>query len=101
MSIAAPVSLTGTGQIIPAAPGFQIIVLSCALVARTAVDVKFQNGTSVTDLIGAIPLAANAGFVLPLASRQDPWMKVNPGEPLNLNMSTGAYVGGVVIYDLI
>jgi hypothetical protein len=100
MSVAAPVSISASGPVITGVAGFQIVVLSCALVARAATDVKFQsNGT--TDLIGAIPLAANAGFVLPLASRQDPWMKTNIGESLNLNLSNAVYVGGVVIYDLI
>ena len=51
--------------------------------------------------MGAIPLAATAGFVLPQSSVQYPWMKTAIGESLNLNMTNPTDVGGVVTYDLI
>jgi aspartate aminotransferase-like enzyme len=99
MSASAPIALTGSGVAIPAVPGFSIVVISSALVARSATDVKFQS--NATDICGAIPLASNAGFVLPLASVQYPWMKTAPGEALNINMSSAVYVGGIITYDLI
>ena len=100
MAVTAVVSQSSSGIVIPAVPGFSIVVVAVALVARAATDVKFQSNGS-TDLIGAIPLAANAGFVLPLASLQYPWMKTGVSEGLNLNMTVSTYVGGVVVYDLI
>jgi hypothetical protein len=100
MSVSATIAISSSGVIIPAVPGFQIVVVGCALVARVATDVKFQsNGT--TDLMGAIPLAATAGFVLPSSTLQYAWMKTNIGESLNLNMTNPTDIGGVIIYDLI
>jgi hypothetical protein len=99
MAASASISLATSGTVIPGVAGFSIVVIACALVARAATDVKFQSAT--TDLIGAIPLAANAGFVLPLSSVQYPWMKCAQGESLNLNLTSPVDVGGVVTYDLV
>jgi hypothetical protein len=99
MAASSTVSLSASGTVIAGVAGFSIVVISCALVARGATDVKFQS--SATDLIGAIPLAANAGFVLPPSSVQYPWMKCGVGQSLNLSMTSPVDVGGVVIYDLV
>ncbi len=99
MAASAKVSLTNSGTVIAAVPGFSIVVVACALVARAATDVKFQS--NATDLMGAVPLAANCGFVLPLSSVQYPWMKSGTGEALNLAMSAPTDIGGIVTYDLV
>ena len=99
MSASAPVALSNSGIVVAGVPGFSIVVIAVALVARAATDVKFQS--NATDLMCAIPLAATAGFVLPQSSVQYPWMKTAIGESLNLNMTNPTDVGGVVTYDLI
>jgi hypothetical protein len=94
-----PVNLGASGTLIAAIPGFTIVVISVVAVARVATDVKFQSAG--TDLTGPIPLAGNAGFVMPTSSVQYPWLRCNLGEALNLNMSTSTQVSGTITYEVI
>lgn len=81
-----------------AAPGagLKIYVVSIVLVGDAGGTVKFQENAA-TDLTGAIPLAANGGFVV-LGNGIDPILQTNTAN-LKLNLVSGtAKVFGWIRY---
>lgn len=97
-----PISASSSGDntIVAAVTGKQIWVLKLALISNAAVNAKFQSGASGTDLTGLFYLAANTGFALQQDSGNIacPWFKTATGALLNLNLSSGVAVGGVLTY---
>lgn len=53
---------SGSNTIIGAVSSKKIRVLSCVLISAGSVTAKFQSGAAGTDLMGALPLSAQAGF---------------------------------------
>ena len=103
--VAIQVSASGATQLVAAQPavlvanvstGVQIRVTSLFLMALTANNIKFQSHVTPTDLTGLFYLAANGGFVLPYNERG--WFATVAGEALDINLSAGTAVGGVLHY---
>lgn len=92
INLGATPASSGANQLIAAVSGASYRVLSVAIVATTAVSVKFQSAS--TDITGLFPLGANGGFVLPF--NEHGWFETTAGEALNLNLS-GAVSTGVQI----
>ena len=92
VNLGATPSTSGANQLVAAASGAKYRVLSVAIVATTAVSVKFQSAS--TDITGTFPLGANGGFVLPF--NEHGWFETNENQALNINLS-GAVSTGVQI----
>jgi hypothetical protein len=92
VNLGATPASSGANQLIAAAAGAKYRVLSVAVVATTAVAVKFQSAS--TDITGTFPLGANGGFVLPF--NEHGWFETNENEALNVNLG-GAVSTGVQI----
>jgi hypothetical protein len=92
VNLGATPSTSGANQLLAATAGAKFRVLSVAVVATTAVSVKFQSAS--TDITGTFPLGANGGFVLPF--NEHGWFETNVNEALNINLS-GAVSTGVQI----
>jgi len=91
-------SSNGNNTLISATPGRQIWVLSWFLISGGIVNVTFQDGAGGTSLTGPIPLIANTG----VACQHNPasWFQTSTGNLLNLNLSAGVQVSGVLTYIL-
>ena len=90
-------SSAGDNQLVAAVAGCKIRVVSGFLIAdSTPVSVQFRSNANGTACTGLIPLAANAGFVLPY--NQGGWFETDVGEYLNLELSGSVAVGGAVSY---
>lgn len=88
----------GNTQVVAAVPGKRIRVVNVGLMAAGVVLVKFVGAG---DLTGQYPLAANTGFVLgPQALEDRYWFQTDVGAALNINLSAGVNVGGVLGYVL-
>lgn len=92
VNLGATPASAGDNQLVAAATNAKYRVLSVAIVATTAVSVKFRSAT--TDITGTFPLGANGGLVLPY--NEHGWFETTAGEALNLNLS-GAISTGVQI----
>jgi hypothetical protein len=92
VNLGATPASSGANSLIAAVARAKYRVLSVAIVATTAVSVKFQSGS--TDITGTFPLGANGGLVLPF--NEHGWFETNVNEALNLNLS-GAVSTGVQI----
>lgn len=79
----------GANQLLAAATGAKYRVLSLAVVATTAVTVKFQSAS--TDITGTFPLGANGGLVLPF--NEHGWFETNTNEALNINLGAAVATG--------
>lgn len=90
------VSSSGDNTVVAGVTSKKIKVLSVVLVAAGAVSVKWRSGT--TDLSGAMPLAANSGFVLPSASPVGRYFETASGQALNINLSGAVQVSGHISY---
>jgi hypothetical protein len=91
----------GDNEIVAAVTGKSICVLAMLLMAGDAVTATAysDNQSGGTPLSGAMPLAANGGFVLPAPA--DPsacWFKTAVGKKLNLYLSAAKQVSGAVVY---
>ena len=58
----ASINLSATGTVIAAVPGKRIKVFAVKLIVSAALSISFRDGAS-TDIEGAQPYAANAGYV--------------------------------------
>jgi len=85
-------SASGATALVAAVAGAKYRVLAAAVVATTAVSVKFQSAS--TDITGTFPLGANGGVVLPY--NEHGWFETAVNEALNINLS-GAVSCGVQI----
>lgn len=90
------VSSSGDNTIVAAVPTKRIAVLQCVLSSNGTVNVKFQSGAGGTDLSGPIYLIAGGDFEF--SSSKMAWFMTVPGELLNLSLSGGVGVGGVLSY---
>jgi len=95
---------SGTSQdIVAAVTGYRIRVLNIALLSDTAGTFTFKSNT--TGITGAMPVAANGGFVASdgAQSLEGPrgLFETASGEKLNLTFSTSANVGGFLTYILV
>jgi hypothetical protein len=87
---------SGNNSIVSAVSGKKIRVLAVWLVAAGTVNPKFQSGAGGTDLTGAANLVANGGYVLPY--NPVGWFETAASTLLNLNLSSGTYVDGSLVY---
>lgn len=77
--------------------GLKIYVVSIVLVGDAAGTVKFTEGTGPTDLTGAIPLAANGGFVV-ISNDDTPILATNTANSKLSLVSATAKVFGWIRY---
>ncbi len=81
-------------SLIAAATGTKYRVLAAAVVATTAVSVKFQSAS--TDITGTFPLGANGGIVLPY--NEHGWFETSSNEALNIHLSSAVSCGVQIQY---
>lgn len=89
-------SSSGNNTIIAAVTDKRIRVLSCFLIAATAVTAKWQSGAGGTDLTGTVSLADTGGYVLPF--NEGGWFQTDPNTLLNLSLGGSVVVAGSVSY---
>lgn len=82
VNLGATPSTSGQTALLSAVAGTKYRVLSLAVMATTAVTVKFQSASN--DLTATFPLGANGGFVLPF--NEHGWFETNVNEALNVNL---------------
>lgn len=90
-------SSSGATALVAAVSGKRIRVLSYAIVANAAVNVKFQSAS--TDLTGLLYLAANGGAAVAFEGMG--CFQTAVGEALNINLSGAVAVGGHLTYVLV
>lgn len=88
-------SSSGANAIVAAVTGKKIRVLGYIISGVTAVNAKWQSGS--TDIGGLIYIGATGGAVAPIAPMYM-WFETVAGEALNLNLSGAVAVGGGVVY---
>ena len=91
----APINATTSGntQVVGAVSGKRIRVIAFAVVANATVNIKFQSGT--TDITGSMRVVEGGG----IAHAFDGGLfQTAVGQPLNINLSANATVGGYVVY---
>jgi glycine cleavage system protein P-like pyridoxal-binding family len=90
-----PVAVSASGTLVAAVVGCQIRVIAFALTSSGTVNVKFQSHTT-GDLTGLFYEIANTGFVL--SPNTWGWFETVVGEALDISLSAGIPVGGVLTY---
>ena len=98
------VETSASRPLVSAAAGQKIRVLALALSFNGSVNARFQSTTPVSppssvDISGPIYGAANVSVVWPF--NEMGWCDTNVGEQLDLLLSAGQAVGGVVTYTLV
>jgi len=91
----ATISATTSGdtQIVPAVSGKRIRVIAYAVIANATVSIKFRSGTS--DITGSMRVVEGGG----IAHAYDGGLfQTAVNQPLNINLSANATVGGYVVY---
>jgi len=91
----------GDNQLVALVADTKIKVLALCLIAAEAVTATLYSGAQATGtaLTGAIPLAANGGFVLPAPADPDAhWLETLAGKNLNLFLSAAKQVSGCLLY---
>ena len=73
--------------------GQRIYIVGAYITLDATGTLKFQSG-GATDISGAIPIAANSGFVLPV-DVDNPWNYTKVGEKLNIITATGKAFGWI------
>ena len=94
----ASISAASSGEnVLVAGTASQTIrVFAIFLIAAAAVDIKFKDAASGTDLTGAMSLAAKGGMVLdPMG---EPWFKTATAGAFILNLSAAVQVSGRIYY---
>jgi hypothetical protein len=94
----APIILSSSGTVITGVAGKKIRVMALAVVSLAAVGIKLQSNT--TDITGVLSLAANGGIVWNAGGRTA-WCETAAGEALNINISAGTTLGGVIVYEVV
>jgi hypothetical protein len=87
---------SGDNTIVTAVTGKKIRVLSCFLVAASAVTTRFESGAGGTALTGQMNCAANGGYVLPF--NEGGWFETAAGSLLNLELGGAVSVDGSLSY---
>jgi len=91
----ATISATNSGntQVVGAVSGKRIRVIAFAVVADATVSIKFRSGT--TDITGSMRVVQGGG----IAHAYDGGLfQTAVNQPLNINLSADATVGGYVVY---
>jgi len=93
-------SASGDNQVVAAVAGKRIRVISYTLITSAAVTAKWRSAS--TDITGGMAFAANGGSE-PSVSILSPGgifglFQTEPGEALNLNLSSAVAVGGHLVY---
>jgi hypothetical protein len=88
-----PVAVSASGTLIAAVSGKMIRVIAFALTSSGTVNVKFQSHVT-GDLTGLFYEIANTGFVL--SPNTWGWFETVAGEALDISLSAGIPVGGVL-----
>ena len=91
----APINATTSGdtQIVAGVSGKRIRVIAYAVIANATVSIKFRSGT--TDITGSMRIVEGGG----IAHAYDGGLfQTAVGQPLNINLSANATVGGYVVY---
>jgi len=84
---------SGNTQIVGAVSGKRIRVIAFAVVADATVSIKFRSGT--TDITGSMRVVQGGG----IAHAYDGGLfQTAVNQPLNINLSADATVGGYVVY---
>ena len=83
----------GDTTILPAVSGKRIRVIAYAVVASASVSIKFRSGT--TDITGTMRIVEGGGIAHAFDSGL---FQTAVGEPLVINLSSNATVGGYVVY---
>lgn len=96
-SVPVSASSSGANTLVAAVTGSHIRVLGCILIATADITITFQTGAGGTGLSGAVDMKAGVAFTLPVSDRG--WMQTAVSTLLNLNLSGGVKVAGVLIYD--
>jgi hypothetical protein len=93
----AKIDTTADGSIVPAVGGKKIVPLAIFAMASADDTMKlFSDNGSGAVLSGSLPVKANGGFVLPFCPVG--WCSTLVGEALYLDVSSGATVGGLLVY---
>lgn len=94
----APISVTGAGthEIVATVSGKKLAITKLLVFSDSAITVTVKDDGGTT-IIGAVPLAANSGFVLPADGEE--WGHSASGKSLQLTLSGAATVGGYVGYE--
>jgi len=84
---------SGNTQVVGAVSGKRIRVIAYAVIASATVNIRFRSGS--TDITGAMRLVEGGG----IAHAYDGGLfETAVNQPLNINLSTNATVGGYVVY---
>jgi hypothetical protein len=89
-------SSSGNNTLVAAVSAKKTRVFALAVMASSAVNVKFQSGAGGTDISGLFYLAANTGFVLPFNPLG--WCETATNTILNLSLSGAVPVGGFLVH---
>lgn len=95
--VAVSASATPNNTLVAAVAGKKIRVLALVGVSAGIVNAKLQSGAGGTDITGAMPLVANGQ--IPLQYNPAGWCETAAGMLLNLNLSAGVLVAGVLTYQ--
>jgi hypothetical protein len=94
----AAIELSASGTAVLGIIGKRIVLLSASIIANAAVNVKWQTSTGSVDLSGYAYLAQNGGYILPFNAGG--WCQTAVSDSLNLNLSSGVAIGGMISYLL-
>jgi len=84
---------SGDTQVVPAVSNRRIVVVAFAVIANSAVNIRFRSGA--TDITGSMRLVEGGG----IAHAYDAGLfQTAVNQPLNINLSANATVGGYVVY---
>lgn len=93
---------SGANQVVPPlGAGLRIAVMSVAVMAASAVNLRFistGSAGSITSISGLYALPANGGFVLP--HNPHGWFKTLANEGLNLSLSSGVATGITITWAI-
>jgi len=86
----------GDTQIVPAVTDMRIRVVAYLVTSSASIVIRFRSGTN--DITGALRIPTNGN----LAQAYDGGLfQTNVNQPLNINLSAAATVGGYVVYRLV
>lgn len=98
--VAIAAASSGANHLVVAVTGKKIKIVNFIVSASGAVNFKFQSAVTPTDITGLFYLAA-AGASIGAANDSVGWGSTLVGEGLDLNLSSGVAVGGVLHYVLV
>lgn len=87
----------GQTDLVALVAGQRIYIVGAFIDVDAAGTLQFNSGTGPTAISGAIPIAANGGFVLP-ADVDNPWNFTAVGEKLGILTATGKAKGWLLYY---